>query len=69
MESKKSESFKTLCTLAVCVFEIDEENSKDLATALIMCQVKGAKEDSKDQPNIVAFPAQCDEAQRPISEM
>jgi hypothetical protein len=69
MESKKSESFKTLCTLAECVFEIDEENSKDLATALIMCQVKGAKEDSKDQLNIVAFPAQCDEAQIAISEM
>jgi hypothetical protein len=69
MESKKSESFKTLCTQAECVFEIDEENSKDLATALIMCQVKGAKEDSKDQLNIVAFPAQCDEAQIAISEM
>ena len=69
MESKKCESFKTLCTLAECVYEIDEEHSKDLATALIMCQKKGVKEESTDQLNAVAFPAKCDEAQIAISEM
>ena len=69
LKSKKSESFDTLCKLAECVFEIDEQNAVDLATALVMCQEKSVEVESNGQINVVAFPAKCDEAQIAISEM
>ena len=68
LESMSEESKKTLCKLAECVYEIDEENAEALARALILCQKKCSKGESKE-PIVVALPAKCEDAAIVISEM
>ena len=69
LKSKSEESFQTLCRLAECVYEIDEEHAEKMALALMICQKKQDKDESKDQIKVVALPATCEEAAVVISEM
>ena len=68
LECNFEKSKNTLCRLAECVYEIEEENSEALALALIISQKKVSGSDGKDQ-TVVALPAKCDNAATVISEM
>ena len=64
-ELLKRASYDTICKLAECVYEIDEEVTEDVANALILAQ----KSDAKNLVEVVPFPAKCEEASIIISEM
>ena len=55
--------FETLCSLATCVYEIDEIHSSDLAKSLCICRKKDESE------SYIALPSPCPPAAVSITEM
>lgn len=72
----KEKSFKTLTTLATCVYEIEETYSRMIASALVTCYRQPDKtdgplvrQDSSKGLSISALPSPCESAATTIFEM
>jgi hypothetical protein len=64
---KKKEIFSTLCALAECVFEIDEQYAEALASCLVTCQKRLGE--SSTEMKVVEFPPNFEYAEIAISAM
>jgi HEAT repeat. len=63
----KKECFSTLCTLAECVFEIDEEYAEAVARCLVSCPKRDGE--SCKELRVVPFPSNCEYAEITVSAM
>lgn len=73
IEGLREQSFDTLCSLAACVYEIDEDHASTMARALAICYKNNDNGEEKDGDDInlaiTALPSPCAPAACVVFEM
>jgi len=73
IEGLREQSFDTLCSLAACVYEIDEDHASTMARALAICYKDNNNREEKDSADITlaitALPSPCAPAACVVFEM